>query len=1151
MKIIPGLGILLLAFIVSVLGLSAASADPLGEGFRKPPLETRPWCYWYWINTNISKDGVTRDLEAMARVGIGEAIIGNVTEMDKEFTPPGNMLLFSERWWEILEHAVREGGRLGVNIGLFNSSGWSQSGGPWVTPGQAMRYVVASETRVTGPAKFAAKLPVPKTPFQDVAVLAFPVPPVDGDRIAAHKPRVVCTPALAGAERLVDGNLETGVAFPAAMVWKPASLTVDIEVDKPFTARSISVHPADGEFAVQCELYAADQHGRFRKIRDFPLDRRGLGGVFRVDMGPITKGPAVVSFAPVRSRKFRLVLSGLQNQGGIAEIDLCAATRLDHFIEKQLGKMQATHDQRWDAYLWPPSQEPDSSALAIAADTVQNLSDKLSPDGTLHWDVPKGEWIILRSGMTPTGAMNHPTPPEGRGFEVDKMSRDAIAAHFDAMVGKLLKRMPAADRKALRHVITDSYEVGPENWSDGFGERFRENFGYDPKPWLPVLTGRIVGSGVRSDRFLWDLRRLVADRIASEYIGGLRDVCHQHGLRLWMENYGHWGFPAEFLQYGRDTDEISGEFWMRDDWRSGLGSVEPRAASSAAHVYGKNIVHSEAFTSGGRSFCECPASIKALGDCAYCQGINHFVLHVYIHQPWQDRRPGVTADFGTEFNRHNTWFEQAKTAIDYMRRCHFLLQQGHSVAEVAYFIGEDAPKLTGTRQPELPGGYDYDYINGDALLTRARVENGCLAIPGGPSYRILVLPPQETMRPELLGKIRQFVGQGAALLGPAPRRSPSLQNYPACDDEVRRLAAEVWGDCDGKKSTERTFGKGRVFCGIDLAQALKRLGVAPTLTVPAEILWTHRRTEDSDIFFLSNQMPRPRLIDASFRVSGRRPEIWRADSGRVENTAWFAARGDRTCVPVALDPHGSAFVIFRKPLSGKTIVHVQKDGRSLAANNGPCPIQIDRAKSGLLTAVVAKPGAYTLACSDGKKFVIDAAALPPPLAVAGPWQLRFPAGSGAPEKLDLQNLMPWQKHADNSVRYYSGTATYEATFNVPANLLGNKRQLTLDLGRVGVIAEVRLNGKDLGTLWKAPYAVKITDAAKPGANTIEIKVTNTWRNRLLGDAKLPAARRKTFTTTKPCFAHKDLLPSGLIGPVRIMSAQQYDLLGPSSPRHAE
>ena len=421
-----------------------------------------------------------------------------------------------------------------------------------------------------------------------------------------------------------------------------------------------------------------------------------------------------------------------------------------------------------------------------------------------------------------------------------------------------------------------------------------------------------------------------------------------------------------------------------------------------------------------------------------------------------------------------------------MRRCHFLLQQGRSAADIAYFIGEDAPKMTGTRSPELPAGYDYDYINAEALLKRARVERGKLVIPDGPSYSLLVLPPQETMRPELLRRVRDLVKQGAAILGPPPQRSPSLENYPVCDRQVKALAREVWGELAVPAAgglVERGFGKGRVFCGADIAEALKRLKAAPAISCPPGILWTLRKTADEDIYFLSNQNNKPLTADVSFRVTERTPEFWHPDMGTRERTARFVSEEGRTVVSVPLDAHGSVFVVFRKPAKA-----------------------------------TAKP--------------VLSADLTPVLNVAGPWRLKRPDGA----KLELPELISWSDSADPAMRYFAGAATYEKEFQLPATMAGKGRRVMLDLGRVEVIAEVRVNGNDLGVVWKQQFAVDITGAAKPGTNTLEIKVTNHWWNRLVGDDKLPATERGTFTTAPPRSPRTKLLPAGLIGPVTVRSS---------------
>lgn len=1137
-----------LAAGLAAAGNTVPEANDMEAGFAAPPADTRPWCYWYWISDNLSKDGITRDLEAMARVGIGEALIGNVVDPD---TPLGDVKLLSDEWFDCMAHAVAEARRLGVSIGSFNSPGWSQSGGPWIAPTQAMRYVAFSEMRVRGPGKVEAKLPVPNQPFQDIAVLAFPSP--RGEEEGRRPSAVRCEPAAVNAAALTDGDPATACEFPTGADTAGRTFTVDLEYEAPLVARSLTLHPGHGSFSVKCQLSALDTAGAFRPVREFVMDRRALSRPkYAVHVGFLIRGPAVVAFPAVTSRAFRLtftieVIEGASARAGstetvfeppgLGEITLSSAARVDRVVEKQLGKMWPFPLPAWDAYLWPPPIEPESPEFAVRPETIVSLTDRLAPDGTLRWEAPPGDWVILRAGMTPTGAQNHPTTDQGRGLEVDKMNRDAIAAHYRGFMARVLERIPPAARAALKRVVIDSYEVGSQNWTDGFHVTFQEAFGYDPRPWLPVLTGRLVGSADRSERFLWDLRRHVADRIAKEYVGGLRDVARGDGLRLWLENYGHWGFPGEFLQYGGQSDDLGGEFWIREAPLSSREGLELRAASSAAHIYGHRPVYAEAFTSA-RSFLESPANIKAHGDWAYCQGINHFVLHVYIHQPWDDRRPGVNAWFGTEFNRHNTWFEPSKAWIDYLRRCHFLLRRGSSVADVAYFIGDDAPKMIGIRQPPLPAGYDFDYINAEALMRRAEVRDGRLAMPDGPSYALLVLPPQDTMRPETLRRIRDLVAQGAAIYGSPPARSPSMKNYPACDAEVARLAAEIWGESrsgEGTAPAERSFGHGRVFRRGDLGAVLRALAVEPAVIAPPGILWTHRRDGDTDLFFVCNPTNAWRLADISFRTAGRAPEFWRPDTGARESAAWYESAEGRTRVPVALEPNGSVFVVFRRPAAGPTITRVVCDGTPLSERDSACPIRLRRNADGQIELHAREAGRYTWVCSDGRERSIEVVA-PHPIELSNPWNVAFPGVPTLGTPLVWPRLMSWTEHADDAVKHFSGTATYTTRFDLPAEALAPDRRLWLDLGAVEVMAEVRVNGRDLGVLWKTPFEVDITEAARPGANELEVKVTNLWWNRLVGDDRLPPAARTTFTTAPPRTPRNRLLPSGLLGPVAVRTS---------------
>jgi hypothetical protein len=1077
----------LVVALLLALPTNISASDILGQGFTNPPAQTKPWCYYYWISGNVSKEGITRDLEAMAHAGIGEALIGNIFLDD---VAPGKVKVTSEEWWQLVEHAIREGGRVGVNIGLFNCAGWSQSGGPWIKPEQTMRYLTSSETCVTGPIHFSQQLAQPKAQFQDVAVLAFPAPQNDSDTLTAKSPRVTCTPSATNVASLVDGNLNSAFEFPEGK-----SLQLEINLDQPLTARTLQLTPAEKPFSTDAELQAERADGTFETVRRFKCDWSNQA----LAVGFIKDAPVTISFPAVTAKHFRLILTNItpgqrnfvpSKGAALAEINLSGTARLESFVEKQLGKMLPNPFPKWDSYLWSPSAEPDSKQLVVPVSGVRNLSSLLATNGTLTWDVPPGNWLILRTGMTPTGMSNSPAPPEAKGLEVDKMNRKLAQRHFDAFIGQLLKRMPASDRKAFTRVVADSYETGAENWTDDFAKIFQRRYGYDPKPWLPVLTGRIVGSADQSDRFLWDMRRLVADRVATEYVGGLRAASEANGLGLWLENYGHWGFPSEFLKYGSESDRISGEFWVAGE----LGSIECRCASSCANTYGKKFVSAESFT-GGPAFQNSPRELKARGDWSFCEGVNHVMLHVYIHQPWDDKLPGVNAPWGTEFNRNNTWFEQGKAWIDYERRCCWLLQQGWRAVDVAYFIGEDTPKMTGERNPKLPAGFDFDYINADVIENSFAVKQGQLVLPHGVSYRILVLPKLVTMRPEVLKKIRDLIKAGATVLGEPPLQSPSLENFPKCDQEVRRLAAEIWGGSTLAQTGEHTLGKGRIIWGKSLDEVFAENQTPPDIEYreaapDANFLYTHRHAPDADIYFISNQKDQAEKVDCAFRVASEQPELWNAVTGERRILSEWSERAGETIVPLEFAPNQSWFVVFRQP--GKPVAN---DARNF-------------------------PELKTVA------------------TLAGPWDLSFDPQWGGPTQVSFAQLADWSTRPEEGIQHYSGKAVYRKTFDLPDSALRTPHSaLLLDLGDVRDLATVRVNGKYLGTIWTAPWQVDISSVAKTGLNTLEIEVINPWNNRLAGDAALPTNQRRTFITLPSVTKDTPLLPAGLLGPVKIYSSR--------------
>ncbi|MEG1586663.1 MAG: glycosyl hydrolase, partial [Bacteroidales bacterium] len=804
--------------------------------------------------------------------------------------------------------------------------------------------------------------------------------------------------------------------------------------------------------------------------------------------------PIAISLDGTEAQEFVLEVRNRRNEGGIAEIELSAAPRVENYAQKTLAKMCQDPMPLWDHYIWRRQPEVNDPDVTVAPAKVLDISEYMTSDGNLNWDVPAGEWVIMRTGMTPTRVTNNPAGPDGTGLEIDKMSKKHVATHFDAFIGKILERIPAQDRKTFKMVVQDSYESGGENFTDNFLSLFKERYGYDPLPFLPVYFGKVVGTQDQSDRFLWDMRRLVADKIAYDYVGGFREMCHKYGLRTWLENYGHWGFPSEFLMYGGQSDEVAGEYWLPNahtSWENNLGQIENRAASSCAHIYGKKLVTSESNTSGAPAFSRVPADAKQRTDKYFSEGINSTLLHVYIHQPDLDRYPGTNAWFGTEFNRANTWFSHIDLFIDYTKRCNYMLQQGLNMADVAYYIGEDTPKMTGVQDPALPAGYQFDYINAEVILRDATVKNKMITLPHGTTYRVLVLPKVKTMRPEVLAKIKQLVAAGATVLGPAPVHSPSLQNQPEADRAVGQMAKELWRDVDGIRKTSASYGKGMIFDGVSLEEVFLKTGCVEDCKIPAEnpVLFGHRRVNKTDIYFLTNQDEAVQHADIAFRVKGMQPELWNPVNGTIRDLPEFRTMGETTVVPIVLQKYESAFIVFRK--KGKPVA---------GAENFPAPVET--------------------------------------IPLNTPWNVDFRGVLTNPEPVRLNQLQDLAASDIDAVKYFSGNMVYTTTFDFDPGM-ANGKSVSLDLGEVRDMAKVWVNDRYAGGVWTAPYRVDISDVLKSGSNVVRVEVVNTWVNRLIGDSALPRDKRETWVGMSPYSPDSPLPSSGLKGPVKLQLTPVY------------
>jgi hypothetical protein len=770
----------------------------------------------------------------------------------------------------------------------------------------------------------------------------------------------------------------------------------------------------------------------------------------------------------------------------IAELALHAGARVNRFEEKAAFVT--------DPNLYILSTPAVSPADAIAKNDVINLTAKMHPDGTLDWTPPPGNWAVLRFGYSLLGITNHPATAEATGLEVDKMDRRYVKKYMDTYLDSY-KRTVGPDligKRGLHYVVNDSWEAGSQNWTDNMIAQFRKLRGYDPMPWMPVLAGRIVESSADSDRFLWDFRKTIADLIATEHYGQLETTLHEWGMGHYGESHeGGRAFVADGMEVKKFNEIPMSAMWVQTPGvvREQYGyNADDRESSSVAHIYGQNLAAAESLTTCtfSSAWAWSPATLRPAADMEFINGINRFVIHESAHQPLVNKAPGMTlGPCGQWFNRNETWAEQAGPWIDYLSRTSFLLQQGHFGADLIYFYGEDSnlTAIFGDKAPDIPEGYGFDYVNADALIHELSAANGRITTPGGTSYRLLGLDPfSRHMSLPVLRAIHKLVENGATVAGEKPIDDPSL-----ADDqkEFSRLSDELFGDGSGVHHV----GKGQVYAGENLGEVFKAMHMEPDFetTHPeadTHLLFAHRKLTEGDVYFVDNRNDLTENVDAMFRVSGKAPELWHADTGKTEPASFKISDG-RTTVPLKLEPYGSVFVVFRKPATATS--------RTVPATT---------------EMVVAN--------------------------IEGPWSVSFQPDRGALPSVSMDRLSSWSDSSDPGIRYFSGTGTYTKTIDLEPSALKGGAHLWIDLGDVKNLAEVTVNGKPLGVVWHAPYRVDATTALKPGNNEVTIKVTNAWVNRLIGDEQ-PNAVRITFADTKPYNANSLLLPSGLLGPVRVVS----------------
>ncbi|MBZ5563217.1 MAG: discoidin domain-containing protein [Acidobacteriia bacterium] len=1095
------------AMLVLSSGALAAGSDPqlddMARNFLSPPDSAKPWAYWWWLNGNVTKVGITRDLEEMKRQGINGVLVfqGGTTT-----APPGVRFL-SPEWHQLFQFVLREADRLGMEVSVNLCDGWD-SGGTWITPDQANKMLVSSEFQVDGQTKLAWLLPLPAVRdnyYHDVAVLAV--------REKATRP---VTPATVTASSTLEGFVGEWNHYPQDAVdgdpetfWSSARVPVSpdepawlqFDYDEPLAARAIYVNAGPDRGPQECELQSSSDGKTFSSVIRFSLEK-GKG--------------RRVEFPEVKATRFRLVIPSAYG----APVQVAEAELLRGGDEPSVRRgikwwwFKSANRSFWDYPRQGPAalaeEYAEDGAVDCRSEEVLDLTKFMEPDGRLTWDVPQGRWTILRFGYTLGGQPVHGSSVDARrGLEADMLDRAGIVSQFEHTAEPMLADSAATGHKTLKTVHIDSYELGATmrgqqpTWSRNFRDEFKKLRGYDLLAYLPIMTGRIVDSREVTDRFLFDFRWTIGDLMAERFWIPYAELAHQHGIGVQAETgYGTYPYPhIDGLRCAGNMDLPMGEFWFGTDLITQFNSWGNviKTVATAAHIYGRPVVQAESFTSLTR-WQESPQALKPVGDQAFLEGLNRMVFSVYTMQPLLDMKPGWQFWAGTHFDRNVTWWEEARAFFLYLARCQYLLQQGRFVADALYFYGEGVTKFVPSREylrPELPQGYSSDAINSELLLHRLSIANGQFVLPSGMSYRVLVLPEDGIVSPVVLRKVRELVMEGGVVVGPKPQRAPGLTGYPDSDAELKRLAEDIWGDCDGSTVREKHLGKGRIVCRIPLGDVLMAQEVAPDFELhgkepDASIEFLHRTTGPADIYFLSNRKDRTEQVECVFRVRGKLPELWDPVTGETTQAGTFEQAAGRTTLPLEFAPYGSLFVVFR--------MSVGKDVNDSALGNYPLYHNVQE--------------------------------------FTGPWTVSFDPKWGGPESAGFNDLVSWTMRPEDGIKYYSGTATYRKPFDLPNVLRGPQTRVALDLGEVKYIARVRLNGKDLGVVWTKPFRVEITGAAKPTGNLLEVEVVNLWPNRLIGDAALPPDRR--YAHTNVSYKKDDpLLESGLLGPVRLQSIERF------------
>ena len=1071
----------MLLILSGAFPLSAQTSEGLYRSFLNPDKAARPRVWWHWMNGNITKDGIWKDLHWMKRSGIA-----GFHNFDAGLETPQivkrRLAYMTPEWKDAFHYMLTVADSLDMEVTVASSPGWSETGGPWVKDEDGMKKIVWREVDIQGGGKLKLRLPegfdvtgkfqdyhmasdyisqvfMSRKFYQDIAVLAVKVSEEDVP-MRELRPVVTASRGRVTLEQLCNDSISDGAVIASD---QNGNSWVQVEFAKAQTIKSLqwSGVSSNGDIqALSYSLSASDDGIHFRKITDLGYQ----GCIEKTANIPMTT-----------ARYFRLNI-----KNSATDSSLISMLRLFPVNRVELSADKAA----FAFYRYASSAYTPSTTDAIPLGNIVDVTHYVK-DGVLTWKVPEGRWRIYRIGYSLTGKTNHPASLEATGLEVDKLDPEAIRTYYKNYLDTYLEASQGMmGKRGIQYILTDSYEAGPQTWTIRMRKEFMRRRGYDLTPWMPALLGLVINSAEETDRFLFDWRMTLGEMMTEYHYDGLNDILKEYGLKRYSESHEAWrANMTDGMDCKRTADIPMSAIWMRYNQKK---LSEPqfesdiRESASVAHIYGQNIAAAEAFTTNGYrdgALVYSPAVLKPTADAAMACGLNRFVIHTSPHQPVDDKFPGIGLGvYGQWFDRHETWAEQARVWTDYLSRSCYLLQQGRFVADVAVYYGEDT-NITGqymTRFPSCPQGYAFDFVSPSALKEVLMAGGGKLLSPSGMEYQVLQLTNVARMSLSVLHKIAELAEDGVVICGDKPGQLAGREGSLA---EFRELVDKIWNS-----------GRKNVFTGFPLGQILAKRGIEPDVDFlgnKEKLRYVHRHLPEREIYWIANQTPEILRPKVSFRISGKKPQIWHADTGMKE-PASYETRDGRTVVDLQFTPYDALFIVF-------------VDDADVPFVRFP---EISK-------TVLAK--------------------------IQTPWEVKFQHRRGAPERAVFDTLTSYTASSDEGVKYFSGTATYTNAFNLSKKLFRRKarpKRIVLDLGDVRDLAEVYVNGRKQGVAWRAPFRMDVTDAVKPGHNSLTVKVVNVWHNRLVGDVQ-PGARPVAWTQVDFYKPDEPLLEAGLLGPVKI------------------